>query len=121
GRLVVEHDDTRTEVAAGGAVLTPAGQTVRYVAGADGAEYVAGCVPAFAPELAGREDGSRPARRDRTGRTGIAAEWPGDKPASSVRCMCRRCTCTCGPRVLHVQDVRLHVRWKFHKGSSNRA
>ncbi|WP_298332332.1 cupin domain-containing protein [Haloactinopolyspora sp.] len=56
GRLVVEHDDTRTEVAAGEAVLTPAGQTVRYVAGSDGAEYVAVCVPAFAPELAGRED-----------------------------------------------------------------
>ncbi|WP_129663685.1 cupin domain-containing protein [Phytoactinopolyspora endophytica] len=56
GDLVVEHDGTRTEVSAGEAILTPAGQTVRYVAGPDGAEYVAICVPAFGPDLAHRVD-----------------------------------------------------------------
>ncbi|NDL55754.1 cupin domain-containing protein [Phytoactinopolyspora mesophila] len=58
GSLVVEHDGTSTEVAAGQAILTPAGETVRYVAGPSGAEYVAVCVPAFGPEMAHREDES---------------------------------------------------------------
>jgi quercetin dioxygenase-like cupin family protein len=56
GSLTVEHDGTSTEVAAGQAILTPAGQTVRYVAGESGAEYIAVCVPAFGPDLAHRED-----------------------------------------------------------------
>lgn len=58
GSIVVEHEDMRTEVAAGQAVLIPAGQRVRYVAGPDGAEYVAVCVPAFGPDLVHREDDS---------------------------------------------------------------
>jgi quercetin dioxygenase-like cupin family protein len=56
GSLVVEHDGTATEVGAGQAILTPAGETVRYVAGPDGASYIAVCVPAFGPELAHRAD-----------------------------------------------------------------
>lgn len=56
GSVIVEHDDQRTEVAAGQAVLTPAGQQVRYRAGPDGADYLAVCVPAFALGLAHRAD-----------------------------------------------------------------
>lgn len=56
GGLVVEHDGGSTAVAAGQALFTTAGERVRYVAGPDGAEYVAVCLPAFAPDLAHRED-----------------------------------------------------------------
>ena len=43
------------EVAAGQAVLTRAGERVRYLApGPEGAEYIAVCLPAFAPDLAHR-------------------------------------------------------------------
>jgi quercetin dioxygenase-like cupin family protein len=44
------------EVHAGQSVLTPAGERVRYSAGPDGTEYVAVCVPAFASELAHRDE-----------------------------------------------------------------
>jgi quercetin dioxygenase-like cupin family protein len=54
GSVVVKHHGGRTEVHAGQAVLTHAGERVRYSAGPDGADYVAVCVPAFAPELAHR-------------------------------------------------------------------
>ncbi|NED95181.1 cupin domain-containing protein [Phytoactinopolyspora alkaliphila] len=54
GSLVVEHDGSETEVGAGQAILTPAGETVRYVAGPGGADYVAVCVPAFGPDLTHR-------------------------------------------------------------------
>jgi hypothetical protein len=37
-------------------VVTRAGERVRYSTGAEGAEYVAVCLPAFAPEAAHRED-----------------------------------------------------------------
>ncbi|RJK95291.1 cupin domain-containing protein [Vallicoccus soli] len=56
GSVVVEHDGGRLEVPAGQAVLTRAGERVRYSAGPDGADYVAVCLPAFAPDLAQRED-----------------------------------------------------------------
>ena len=56
GSVVVEHDAGRLEVGAGQAVLTTAGERVRYSVGPDGAEYVAVCLPAFAPGLAHRED-----------------------------------------------------------------
>ncbi|NEE01968.1 cupin domain-containing protein [Phytoactinopolyspora halotolerans] len=56
GRVIVEHGDATTEVSAGEAILTPAGTTVRYSAGPEGAEYVAVCVPAFGPDLAHRKD-----------------------------------------------------------------
>jgi ethanolamine utilization protein EutQ (cupin superfamily) len=56
GSLQVEHDGGALEVTAGQAVVTAAGERVRYSVGADGAEYIAVCLPAFAPGLAHRED-----------------------------------------------------------------
>lgn len=55
GSVVVEHGDEAVEVRAGQAVLTRAGEKVRYSVGPDGAEYVAVCVPAFGPDLAHRD------------------------------------------------------------------
>jgi mannose-6-phosphate isomerase-like protein (cupin superfamily) len=55
GLVLVEHDGGILEVRAGQAVLTRAGERVRYSVGDDGAEYVAVCLPAFSPELARRE------------------------------------------------------------------
>ena len=50
GALTVEHDGGMIEVRAGEAVLVRAGERVRYsTPHADGAEYVAVCLPAFAP------------------------------------------------------------------------
>jgi mannose-6-phosphate isomerase-like protein (cupin superfamily) len=44
------------DVVAGQAVLVPAGEWVRYsTPDADGAEYIAVCLPAFAPDLAHRD------------------------------------------------------------------
>ncbi len=57
GEVVVEHEGGPTSVTAGQALLTYAGERVRYLAGEQGASYVAICVPAFDPELARREDG----------------------------------------------------------------
>ena len=56
GSVVVEHDGGSLTVPAGQAVLTRAGERVRYSVGPDGAEYVAVCLPAFDPDLAHRED-----------------------------------------------------------------
>ena len=56
GSVVVEHDGGNLTVPAGQAVITRAGERVRYSVGPDGAEYVAVCLPAFDPELAHRED-----------------------------------------------------------------
>ena len=55
GSVHVEHDDGVLEVPAGSAVLTRAGERVRYTT-PDGAEYVAVCLPAFAPDTVNRED-----------------------------------------------------------------
>jgi quercetin dioxygenase-like cupin family protein len=55
GSVVVEHDGGSLQVAAGQAVVTRAGERVRYLAGPDGAAYVAVCLPAFAPDLAHRD------------------------------------------------------------------
>ena len=57
GSVVVEHDGGRLDVGAGQAVVTRAGERVRYSVGAEGATYVAVCVPAFGPELAHRDEG----------------------------------------------------------------
>ena len=56
GSVVVEHDGGSTTATAGQALFTAAGERVRYTAGPDGAEYVAVCLPAFAPDLAHRAD-----------------------------------------------------------------
>jgi ethanolamine utilization protein EutQ (cupin superfamily) len=56
GEVRVEHDGGTLRVAAGQAVLTRAGERVRYGVGPEGAEYVAVCVPAFDPSLVHRDD-----------------------------------------------------------------
>jgi mannose-6-phosphate isomerase-like protein (cupin superfamily) len=55
GSIDVEHDGRTTNVGAGQALITRAGEKVRYLTRED-AHYVAICVPAFAPELANRDD-----------------------------------------------------------------
>lgn len=55
GTLLVETDDGPTLVRAGSAIITRAGERVRYST-PDGARYFAICVPAFTPESANRED-----------------------------------------------------------------
>jgi ethanolamine utilization protein EutQ (cupin superfamily) len=55
GAVHVEHDGGVLVVPAGQSVLTRAGERVRYTT-PDGAEYVAVCVPAFAPDTVHRED-----------------------------------------------------------------
>jgi quercetin dioxygenase-like cupin family protein len=55
GSVIVEHDEGETVVAAGQAVITRAGERVRYRVGDEGAQYVAVCLPAFGPDLAHRE------------------------------------------------------------------
>lgn len=57
GCVRVEHDGGALDVRAGQAVLTRAGERVRYLTPEpDGAEYVAICLPAFSPEGARREE-----------------------------------------------------------------
>ena len=59
GTVRVEHGTDVPEVLevhAGQSVLTSAGETVRYSTGAEESEYVAVCLPAFAPDLAHRAD-----------------------------------------------------------------
>jgi quercetin dioxygenase-like cupin family protein len=55
GTLVVEHEGGRLEVGPGEAVHAKPGERVRYST-PDGAEYLAVCVPAFAPETVHRDD-----------------------------------------------------------------
>ncbi len=56
GLLRVEHREGILEVRAGQAVVTRRGEWVRYsTPAADGAEYIAVCVPAFSPRTAHRD------------------------------------------------------------------
>ena len=56
GCVRVEHDAGAMDVRAGQAVVTRAGERVRYTTPeAGGAEYVAICLPAFSPEAAHRD------------------------------------------------------------------
>ncbi len=55
GVVRVESEDGVLEVRSGEAVLVRAGERVRYST-PEGAEYVAVCVPAFAPDLAHRAE-----------------------------------------------------------------
>jgi mannose-6-phosphate isomerase-like protein (cupin superfamily) len=56
GMLRVEHGRGAIDVHAGQAVVTSAGEWVRYsTPGPDGAEYVAVCVPAFSPDTVHRD------------------------------------------------------------------
>ena len=53
---VADGDTTRTlEVPAGQAVVTTAGERVRYSTGGEETEYIAVCLPAFSPEAAHRD------------------------------------------------------------------
>jgi ethanolamine utilization protein EutQ (cupin superfamily) len=54
GTLHVEHADGTLEVGAGQAVLTRAGEWVRYST-PEGAEYIAVCLPAFSPDTVHRD------------------------------------------------------------------
>ena len=56
GTVRVEHADGVVQVGSGQAVITRAGERIRYSTGPDGAEYLAVCVPAFAPDTVHRED-----------------------------------------------------------------
>jgi mannose-6-phosphate isomerase-like protein (cupin superfamily) len=57
GTLRVETKDGTLEVHAGQAVVAPAGEWVRYgTPHADGAEYVAVCLPAFSPGAVHRDE-----------------------------------------------------------------
>ena len=56
GAVHVEHEDGTLVVEAGQAVLARAGEWIRYST-PDGAEYVAVCLPAFAPETVHRDEG----------------------------------------------------------------
>ena len=61
GTVRVEHRDgdelTHTDVGAGQAIITAAGEWVRYsTPGDDGAEYIAVCLPAFHPDTANRDE-----------------------------------------------------------------
>ena len=57
GLLRVEHREGVIDVSAGQAIVVRAGEWVRYsTPEADGAEYVAVCLPAFTLEAARRDD-----------------------------------------------------------------
>jgi uncharacterized cupin superfamily protein len=55
GSIDVEHDDGITHVRAGQAIITRAGERIRYTT-RDGARYIAVCLPAFHGELVHRDD-----------------------------------------------------------------
>ncbi len=57
GMLRVEHEGGSFEVRAGQAIITHAGEWVRYSTPEDeGAEYVAICLPAFSPSTVHRDE-----------------------------------------------------------------
>jgi mannose-6-phosphate isomerase-like protein (cupin superfamily) len=56
GRLRVTHRQGHLDVEAGQAVIAHAGEWVKYSSpGPDGADYVAVCLPAFAPDTVHRD------------------------------------------------------------------
>ncbi len=56
GLLRVEHEGGVLDVAAGQAVITRAGEWIRYsTPSEEGAEYVAVCIPAFSPDSVHRD------------------------------------------------------------------
>jgi mannose-6-phosphate isomerase-like protein (cupin superfamily) len=58
GMLRVAHRDGTLDVRAGQAVVTHAGEWVRYsTPEPEGAEYIAVCMPAFSPETVNRDAG----------------------------------------------------------------
>lgn len=64
GMLRVEYEGGALEVRAGQAIVTAAGEWVRYsTPEPDGAEYVAVCLPAFSPDTVHRDDPPSPIPR----------------------------------------------------------
>jgi mannose-6-phosphate isomerase-like protein (cupin superfamily) len=56
GTLRVEHEEGAFDVSAGQAIIAHAGEWVRYsTPEAEGAEYLAVCLPAFSPETVHRD------------------------------------------------------------------
>lgn len=56
GKMRVEHEGGVTEVRGGQAIVTRAGEWVRYSTPyPEGCEYVAICTPAFSPEMVNRD------------------------------------------------------------------
>jgi len=55
GSIDVEHDDGVVHVRAGQAIITRAGERIRYTT-VDGARYIAVCLPAFHGDLVHRDD-----------------------------------------------------------------
>lgn len=56
GVLMVETEQGQIRVAAGQAIVTRAGERIRYAC-PEGARYIAVCAPAFSPDNVNREDG----------------------------------------------------------------
>ena len=57
GKLHLEYEGGECDVAAGQAVITEPGEWVCYsTPGAEGAEYVAVCLPAFSPDTVHRDE-----------------------------------------------------------------
>ena len=57
GALRVEHEGGSIDVQAGQAIIAHRGEWVRYsTPGADGAEYIAICLPAFSPDTVNRDE-----------------------------------------------------------------
>lgn len=55
GSIDVEHDEGSTRVRAGQAIITRAGERIRYTT-AEGARYIAVCLPAFHSDIVHRDD-----------------------------------------------------------------
>lgn len=55
GAIEIDTPDGEIRVSAGQAVITRAGERIRYRT-TEGADYIAVCLPAFGPEAAHRED-----------------------------------------------------------------
>jgi len=61
GMLRVLHKDGYIDVTAGQTVITKAGEWVQYsTPGAEGAEYIAVCLPGFTPETVHRDPAEEP-------------------------------------------------------------
>jgi mannose-6-phosphate isomerase-like protein (cupin superfamily) len=56
GTLRVEHGSGSLDVGAGQAVVTEAGEWIRYSTPDEGAEYIAVCMPAFSPDTVHRDE-----------------------------------------------------------------
>jgi mannose-6-phosphate isomerase-like protein (cupin superfamily) len=57
GTLTIEHESGSIEVNAGQAIVTHAGEWVRYSTPSEGgAKYIAVCLPAFTPDTVNRDE-----------------------------------------------------------------